>query len=87
MADVVIYTTMLCPFCHRAKRLLKEKGVAFEEIDVTMSSKKRAEMTERANGGYTVPQIFIDGEPIGGCDGLYALNHAGELDARLGVAA
>jgi glutaredoxin 3 len=87
MAEVVIYTTMFCPFCHRAKHLLKEKGVAFEEIDVTMSSKKRAEMTERAKGGYTVPQIFIDGEPIGGCDDLYALEHAGELDSKLGVAA
>ena len=87
MADVVIYTTMFCPFCHRAKHLLKDKGVAFEEIDVTMSAKKRAEMTEKANGGYTVPQIFIDGEPIGGCDELYALERQGELDAILGVAA
>jgi len=86
MAEVVMYTTMFCPFCVRAKRLLKEKRVTFEEIDVMMSAKKRAQMME-VSGGYTVPQILIDGDPIGGCDELFALEHAGELDARLGLAA
>ncbi|MBN34940.1 MAG: glutaredoxin 3 [Rhodospirillaceae bacterium] len=87
MADIVIYTTMFCPFCHRAKHLLKDKGVAFEEIDVTMSSGKRAEMMELASGRHTVPQIFIDGEGIGGCDELYAMEYDGTLDAKLGIAA
>jgi len=87
MAEVVIYTTMFCPFCHHAKRLLNEKGVAFEEIDVTMSSSKRNEMREKADGRHTVPQIFIDGEGIGGCDELYALDRDGDLDAKLGLAA
>ncbi|MBT5432839.1 MAG: glutaredoxin 3 [Alphaproteobacteria bacterium] len=86
MAEVVMYTTMFCPFCVRAKRLLKDKGITFEEIDVMMSAKKRAQMME-VSGGYTVPQILINGEPIGGCDELYALEHAGELDAKLGLAA
>ena len=87
MAEIVIYTTMFCPFCARAKRLLRAKGVAYEEIDVTMSAGKRTEMAERSGGGRTVPQILIDGEPIGGCDELYALERAGALDARLGLAA
>ncbi|MBC6441112.1 MAG: glutaredoxin 3 [Rhodospirillales bacterium] len=87
MVDVVMYTTMFCPFCVRAKQMLKAKGVAFDEIDVTMSQVKRAEMTERSGGGRTVPQIFIGDELIGGCDELYALEHAGELDGKLGLAA
>ena len=87
MAEVVMYSTMFCPFCMRAKALLKEKGVDFEEIDVMMDSAKRAEMTERSGGGRTVPQIFIDGEPIGGFDELYALDQEGRLDGMLGIAA
>ena len=86
MADVTIYTTMLCPYCFRAKALLEEKGVAYEEIDVGMDAGKRAEMEERANGGYTVPQIFISGEHIGGSDELAALEAAGKLDRLLAVA-
>ncbi len=87
MAKVEIYTGMLCGFCSAAKRLLKQKGIDFEETDVTMDSGKRKEMMQRANGGHTVPQIFIDGEHIGGCDDLYALDAAGQLDAKLGLSA
>ena len=85
MADVTIYTTMLCPYCFRAKALLESKGVPYEEIDVGMDTDKRAEMEERANGGYTVPQIFIGGEHIGGSDELAALEAAGKLDSLLTV--
>jgi glutaredoxin 3 len=83
MAEVTIYTTMMCPYCHRAKSLLSKKGVAFNEIDVGMDANKRAEMEKRANGGYTVPQIFINGAHIGGCDELHALDRAGKLDPLL----
>jgi glutaredoxin 3 len=83
MAQVEIYGTMFCPFCYRAKRLLNGKGVAFDEVDVTMSPGKRNEMMERAGGRHTVPQIFIGGAHIGGCDELYALEAAGKLDPLL----
>ena len=83
MADVEIYTTMFCPFCVRAKKLLESKDVPFTEIDVSTSSSKRAEMTEKADGRYTVPQIFIDGTGIGGSDELAALNASGKLDEML----
>jgi len=83
MADVTIYTTLLCPYCHRAKALLSQKGVDFNEVDVGMDAAKRREMTERAGGRHTVPQIFIGAEAIGGCDELYALERAGKLDAAL----
>ena len=86
MAKVEIYTGMLCGFCSAAKRLLKEKGVDFEETDVSFNSAKKQEMLARANGSHTVPQIFIDGEHIGGCDDLYALDSSGKLDAKLGLA-
>ena len=86
MADIEIYTTMLCPFCQRAKNLLAEKGVGFREIDVTFKPKQRKEMSRRANGTRTVPQIFIDGEAIGGSDELAALDAAGRLDDMLGIA-
>ena len=85
MANVEIYTSMMCGYCHAAKRLLKSKGVAFEETDVLLAPAKRQEMTQRANGRSSVPQIFIDGEHIGGCDELYALESAGQLDAKLGI--
>ena len=87
MAKVEIYTTFFCPFCWRAKSLLKKKGVAFEEIDVDGNAALRAEMTERSGGGRTVPQIFIDGRAVGGSDELAALEASGELDRLLGVAA
>ena len=83
MARVEIYTTLFCPYCHRAKRLLQQKAVAFEEIDVMMSPKRRGEMVERAQGRTSVPQIFIDGGHVGGCDELYALDAAGRLDPLL----
>ncbi len=85
MARVEIYTGMMCGFCSAAKRLLKQKGVAFEETDITMSSGKRSKMMERSGGRSSVPQIFIDGEHIGGCDELYALEHEGQLDPKLGL--
>ena len=86
MARIEIYSSMLCGFCHAAKRLLKSKGVKYEETDVLMHPSKRREMMNRANGSRTVPQIFIDGELVGGCDELYALDAAGKLDTKLGLA-
>lgn len=83
MAKVEIYTTMFCPFCWRAKSLLGSKGVEFTEYDVGGSSDARAKMRERAGGRHTVPQIFIDGQGIGGSDELAALDSAGKLDAML----
>ena len=83
MAKVEIYTTKICPFCHSAKRLLKNKGVEFEEIDVTFNSGRRRAMTERAGGHHTVPQIFIDGRHVGGCDDLMELDMDGKLDPLL----
>jgi glutaredoxin 3 len=79
MPKVEIYTKFLCGFCARAKNLLKEKGVLFDEYDITMDSAKRMEMIERAEGGTTVPQIFIAGTHIGGCDDLVALDREGKL--------
>ncbi len=87
MPTVEIYTTMFCPYCHRAKQLLDEKGVAYREIDVTSSPELRDEARRRSGGGRTVPQIFIDGEAIGGSDELADLEASGELDAKLGRAA
>ena len=83
MATVELYTTPICGFCHRAKALLTSKGVSFSEVDVMADPSRRAEMMERANGGRTVPQIFINGEHIGGSDDLAALERAGKLDALL----
>ena len=87
MSRVEIYATMFCPFCYRAKKLLDGKGVDYEEIDVTMSPTRRREMTDRAQGRTSVPQIFIDGQHVGGCDELYALESAGKLDPLLAGAA
>lgn len=87
MPKVEIYTTMFCPYCHRAKRLLDRKGVAYDEIDVTSSPELRDEARRRSGGRRTVPQIFIDGEAIGGSDDLAALEASGELDRKLGHAA
>ena len=83
MAKVEVYTTNYCPYCMRAKALLKSKGVKFQEIDVTDDPQLRAKMVELAGGRQTVPEIFINGEIIGGCDELYALEHSGELDQLL----
>lgn len=86
MAKVEIYTTQLCGYCYRAKKLLEERGAEFTEIDVMMNGGKRREMRERA-GSSTVPQIFVDGVHIGGCDELYALDAAGKLAPLLESAA
>ncbi len=86
MARVEIYSTLFCPYCARAKSLLEKKGVAFINIDVIEDTAKREEMVERSGGRQTVPQIFIDGEHIGGSDDLYALERAGMLDIKLGIA-
>jgi glutaredoxin 3 len=83
MARIEIYTSAFCGYCARAKRLLADKGVAFEEIDVTMDARRRAEMVERAGGKRTVPQIFIDGGHVGGSDDLHALDASGQLDLML----
>jgi Glutaredoxin, GrxC family len=82
MANVRIYTTPICPYCARAKALLTEKGVSFEEVDVYMDGRARKEMVERS-GRRTVPQIFIGEHHVGGCDDLHALNASGELDPLL----
>ncbi len=86
-AKVEIYTKFACPYCSRAKALLSAKGVGYVEIDVSGGGAKRAEMLERAPGATTVPQIFINGEGIGGCDDLHALDHDGALDKMLAKAA
>jgi glutaredoxin 3 len=83
MAKVEIYTKMGCPYCFRAKKLLESKGVSAEEYDITMGGPRRAEMLERAPGSSTVPQIFIDGQHIGGSDDLAALEARGGLDPLL----
>ncbi|KIC36327.1 MULTISPECIES: glutaredoxin 3 [unclassified Leisingera] len=83
MKPVEIYTSPLCGFCHAAKRLLNQKGVSFSEINVLAQPERKAEMIQRANGGRTVPQIFIGETHVGGCDDLYALEQAGKLDPLL----
>ncbi|MGB0083970.1 MAG: glutaredoxin 3 [Rhodomicrobiaceae bacterium] len=83
MPPVTIYTTMFCSYCTSAKRLLAKKGVTFTEIDVTMDPARRQEMTQRAGGRWTVPQIFIGSRHVGGSDELHALEANGELDALL----
>ncbi|HTI86952.1 MAG TPA: glutaredoxin 3 [Alphaproteobacteria bacterium] len=85
MPKIEMYTTPFCPFCVRAKALLKRKGANFEEIDVTMVPGARDEMLQRSGGRRTVPQIFIDGDGIGGSDELHALESKGELDRLLGA--
>lgn len=83
MSPVEIYTKPTCGFCHAAKRLLTSKGISFAEISLTQQPEKLAEMVQRANGGRTVPQIFIGETHVGGCDDLFALEQAGKLDALL----
>jgi glutaredoxin 3 len=83
MARVEIYTRMFCGYCTAAKRLLDGKGVTVEEYDISLGGPKRAEMLQRAEGRTTVPQIFIDGVHVGGCDDLHALDAAGRLDPML----
>lgn len=82
MPTIEIYTTSTCPYCKRAKALLQQKGQQYEETNVEDQA-VRAKMTDRAGGVRTVPQIFIDGTHVGGCDDLYALDAAGKLDPML----
>lgn len=84
MAQVEVYTRIFCGYCVRAKALLDAKGAVYDEIDITLDGARRAEMIQRAQGRSTVPQIFIDGAHVGGCDDLHALDAAGRLDAMLG---
>ncbi len=86
MPKVTIYTTPICPYCVRAKSLLKKKGASFEEIDVFMDSAAREEMETKSNGRRTVPQIFIGSQHVGGCDDLYSLENDGKLDTLLSAA-
>ena len=86
MAKVEIYTTQFCPYCHRAKRLLQERGASYTEIDVMMDGAKRKEMIDRAGGRRSVPQIFINGHHVGGSDELYALDREGKLAPMLQAA-
>ncbi|WP_101066813.1 glutaredoxin 3 [Roseovarius salinarum] len=83
MQQVEIYTSPFCGFCIAAKRLLKKKGVSFEEINVLTNPARKPEMIERAGGKRTVPQIFVGGRHVGGCDELYALDRSGKLDPLL----
>ncbi len=83
MAKVEIYTQDWCPYCSRAKALFDKKGVAYREIEAPNGSAARAESSERSGGITTVPQIFIDGQHIGGCDDLMALERAGKVDPLL----
>lgn len=83
MATVEIYTTKVCPYCVKAKMLLDRKGAPYTEIDVSGDEAAREALVARAEGRRTVPQIFIDGRGIGGCDDLYALEAKGELDGLL----
>ncbi len=83
MTKVEIYTTPTCGYCQAAKRLLTQKGVNFEEIDVSRDPDLRVAMMDRAGGRRTVPQIFIGARHVGGCDDLYALDEAGKLDPLL----
>jgi glutaredoxin 3 len=83
MKTVEIYTTPLCGYCHAAKRLLGQKKVAYVETDVSTDAQLRATMMSRAGGRRTVPQIFIGGVHVGGCDDLHALDQAGKLDTML----
>lgn len=83
MKPVEIYTRPTCGFCHMAKRLLTQKGVSYSEVNISAQPERRSEMIQRANGGSTVPQIFVGDIHVGGCDDLMALERAGKLDALL----
>lgn len=83
MAKVEIYSSIFCGYCARAKALLDRKGAEYDNIDIMEHPDRRDEMVERAGGRTSVPQIFINGEHIGGSDDLHALDRAGDLDAKL----
>lgn len=80
--EIIIYTTRTCPYCIRAKHLLEDKGLSYQEISVDGKPDVRAEMVEKARRT-SVPQIWINGQHIGGCDDLHALNRSGQLDSLL----
>jgi len=80
---VIVYSKDYCPYCVRAKQLLKHKGVEFTEYQVDVNQEKYREMLEKSNGARTVPQIFIGDIHVGGCDDLYALHRQDKLDALL----
>jgi glutaredoxin 3 len=84
MTQITIYSGPGCPFCDRAKMLLKKKNAPFDEINVRAEASKLEEMTAKSGGRKSIPQIFINGKHIGGCDDLYALEAAGKLDSLLG---
>ena len=86
MARMEIYTIPLCPHCWRAKRLLRRKGVPFQEISLLRGAERRAEMLARSGGRHTLPQIFLGERHIGGADDLFALEASGELDRLLAEA-
>ena len=83
MTEITIYTTQFCPYCHRAKALLEKKGVSYHEIDVTYDPAQRAQMTAKAHGRRTVPQIFLGDRHVGDCDYIHALEARGGLDPLL----
>jgi glutaredoxin 3 len=85
MAKVEMYTTAWCPYCAMARALLERKGVEYAEFDIAEEPRRRDEMIRRAGGRTTVPQIFINGEHVGGCDDMVALDRAGKLDPKLGI--
>lgn len=85
MPEIIVYTKDYCPYCHAAKDLLRKKGAAFTEIDIQKHPERRAEMIQKAGGRSTVPQIFIGGRHVGGCDDIHALDGAGKLDPMLGA--
>jgi len=82
-AKIEVYSGDFCPYCVRAKSLLKQRGLDFIEYNVQQDPDKRAEMMKRSNGGRSIPQIFINDQHVGGCDELYALDKKGKLDAWL----
>ena len=86
MAKIEVYSSIFCPYCARAKSLLERKGVDFETIDVMEQPARRDEMVQRAGGRTSVPQIFINGQHVGGCDDLYALDRQGQLAPMLAQA-
>ncbi len=83
MAEIIIYSTQVCPYCVKAKQLLSSKGAAFKEVDISRDPALVEEVRTRSGGRKTVPQIFIGDLHVGGCDELYALDAAGKLDELL----
>ncbi len=83
--NIEVYSGDFCPYCVRAKSLLKQRGLSFIEYNVQQEPNKHAEMIKRSNGGRSIPQIFINNQHIGGCDDLYAIDKKGQLDALVGA--